>query len=104
VLSGGTFDGADFKDAEMHHAVIAGADLTHARGLTQEQVDEACSDSKTRLPSGLTARTCIDIRVIIRQAGSSAWSHAMPAPPAPPAAPAPPAPPTPTRYLVAPSS
>jgi len=81
--------------------VLAGADLTHARGLTQEQVDEACSDKSTRLPSGLTPRTCGDIRMIIRQAGSGGWSHpSMPTPPAPPT---PPTPPTPTRYLVAPA-
>jgi hypothetical protein len=36
--------------------MIAGADLSRARGLTQEQLDDACGDSRTRLPSGLVAR------------------------------------------------
>ena len=94
--------------AELHRTVIAGVDLSHARGLTQEQVDEACADSKTRLPSGFTARSCAGIRAIIHQAGSAMWgAHAYPTPPTPPsppalsAPPAPPAPPaTPTRYLL----
>ena len=88
ILTGATFEGADFHDAELNHAILAGADLSHARGLEQDQLDEACADGRTRLPPGLTAKTCA-ARVMAR-----AW-------PLPPAPPPPPVPPAKPRYLVA---
>jgi len=86
-----------------------GVDLSHARNLTQDQVDEACGDGKTRLPNGLSVHTCgAMVRVIIQQAGAGG-RHPMPAMPAIPGIPAPPAPPpppppppTPTRYFMHP--
>lgn len=39
---------------------FAGADLTGARGLTQQQLDEACGDGETKLPPGLTIEPCPD--------------------------------------------
>jgi hypothetical protein len=57
--------------------MLKGADLSDAR-ITQDQLDEACADSTTRLPRGLTARACHG--VVIRRI-------TIPKPPAPPAAP-----------------
>jgi len=87
VLSGGSFDGADFRDADMRRTMIGGVDLSEARGLTQEQIDDACADSRTRLPAGLTAKNCHGgVRVIVKP-------H-VPRPPAPPA------PPEGPRYII----
>lgn len=81
-LRGARFDGADFRDADLRRANISGVDLSSARGLTQDQLDEACGDGATRAPKGLVVRAC-----------GGRWI----APPAPPPPPAPPAP----RHLVA---
>jgi uncharacterized protein YjbI with pentapeptide repeats len=75
VLAEALLDGADMTRAEIARAVFAGAslkgtdmtgayaylthfeaaDLTQVKGLTQEQLEVACGDDKTRLPEGLTA-------------------------------------------------
>ena len=78
TLVGGNFDGADFKDAELHHAVIAGVDLSHARGLTQDQVDDACGDARTRLPKGLTLHACGGARRSTRARSSGSSRHRDP--------------------------
>ena len=59
---------ADLSDADLNHAYLANADLSGAtlsdadlnhaelqtaRGLTQEQIDEAKGDGRTQLPDGL---------------------------------------------------
>src|ERR671921_2285944 len=59
---------ADLSDADLNHAYLANADLSGAtlsdadlnhaelqtaRGLTQEQIDEAKGDERTQLPDGL---------------------------------------------------
>jgi len=50
---------ADFRDASFTAASRQGADLSHARNLTQQQqVAEACSDSHTRPPPQLTPHIC----------------------------------------------
>ena len=91
VLNSGNFDGADFKDASLRHAQLGGADLSRARGLTQDQLDEACGDSRTRLPSGLSVRSgCAGMHINIRIPRVIVTTPAPPAPPAPP------------RYLVEP--
>ena len=95
VLTGASFDGADFKDAELHRTVIAGVDLSRAKGLTQDQVDDACGDARTRLPPRLEAHGCTNLHMIIHQAGPASW-------PAPPPPPGPPIPPGPRRLTVAP--
>lgn len=77
VFGDADFDGADFRSATLAGAIIAGADLSRARGLTQEQLDEACADGRTKAPPGLTARTCHHLpmpRVVV----------SIPQPPAPP--------------------
>lgn len=80
---------ADFRGASLTGANIAGVDFSRAKGLEQDQLDNACADGATRTPPGLVAKAChrgARVRVVSRN----------PAPPAPPAAPAPPAPP---RYF-----
>ena len=57
-LASGSFPGADFSGATLNHANLSGADLATAKGLTQAQVDQACSTPTTKLPSGLVGRAC----------------------------------------------
>ena len=58
-LAGIRGHGADFTGANLTHADLAGADLSAAKGLTQAQIDQACSASgATRLPPGLSAKSC----------------------------------------------
>ncbi len=40
-------------DEEALEVVLQGADLTYARNLTREQLDEACGDDETELPDYL---------------------------------------------------
>src|SRR5690606_26208080 len=55
-LVGAILTGSDFTDADLSRAQLRGADLSRAKGLTQDQLDDACSDGSTRLPKGLVAR------------------------------------------------
>jgi DnaJ-domain-containing protein 1 len=48
-LANATLDGA-----QLESAILYGADLRHARGLTQAQIDRAVGDRHTALPAGLT--------------------------------------------------
>jgi hypothetical protein len=57
-LAHATVDGADFSGAVMDITSIKGTDLTHAKGLTQKQLDQACGDADTRAPAGLKVHTC----------------------------------------------
>ena len=67
-LSGADLSGADLTDADLTHANLRDADLTRAnltradlfssRNLHQAQLDEACSDTETELPPGLTIQPC----------------------------------------------
>ena len=57
-LAAAAFPGADFSGAMLNHANLAGADLSSARGLTQAQLDQACSTPSTKLPAGLVGRAC----------------------------------------------
>jgi uncharacterized protein YjbI with pentapeptide repeats len=50
--------GADLLWARLAGADLRGANLTYARNLTQEQLNAACGDSKTKLPPGLTIPDC----------------------------------------------
>ena len=49
---------ADFTGATIDIVNLKGADLSTASGLTQAQLDTACSDATTRLPGGLKAKPC----------------------------------------------
>jgi uncharacterized protein YjbI with pentapeptide repeats len=72
-FSRATFRGTDLSGANLAHAILDGADLTGARmtitsikgtdlsavkGLTQAQLDAACGDGETKVPAGLTVKTC----------------------------------------------
>ena len=72
-FSGASFRGADLSAANLAHAKLDGADMTGARltitslkgtdlsraiGLTQAQLDQACGDAETKVPEGLSVRTC----------------------------------------------
>ncbi len=57
-LQGADLTGANLQGAVLWFAKLQGADLTDANltkaiGLTQEQLDEACGDDKTKLPDDL---------------------------------------------------
>ena len=59
--------------------MLTGADFTGAKGLEQDQLDEACGDGGVRLPPGLSVRACNGLKgarfMLLRE---------MPKPPAPP--------------------
>ena len=42
----------------VNNANLQGANLTEAKELTQMQLDQACGDTETKLPEGLTIATC----------------------------------------------
>lgn len=56
-----------FRDAKFQLADIRGADLTGS-DISQSQVDTACADENTRLPSGVIVKTaCVEDDVITRR-------------------------------------
>jgi uncharacterized protein YjbI with pentapeptide repeats len=57
-LAGAKLDGADLTGAQTSITSFLGTDLTHVKGLTQSQLDIACSDTHTKLPAGLKIHTC----------------------------------------------
>jgi uncharacterized protein YjbI with pentapeptide repeats len=52
-LKGAKLAGAKFKNARLFQTRIEGVDLSAVIGLRQRQVNEACGDANTKLPSGL---------------------------------------------------
>jgi uncharacterized protein YjbI with pentapeptide repeats len=57
-LAGAKLDGADLTGAKTSITSFLGTDLRHVKGLTQKQLDVACSDAATKLPPGLYVHTC----------------------------------------------
>ena len=57
-LAGAKMDGADLTGAKTSITSFLGTDLTKTKGLTQAQLDIACSDEKTKLPAGLKIHVC----------------------------------------------
>ncbi|HEY1614834.1 MAG TPA: pentapeptide repeat-containing protein [Rhizomicrobium sp.] len=57
-LAHAILDDADLSGARLNITSFKGTDLTHAKGLTQSQLDLACGDKDTRLPASLHVRTC----------------------------------------------
>jgi uncharacterized protein YjbI with pentapeptide repeats len=57
-LAGAKMDGADLTGAKTSITSFLGTDLSHTKGLTQAQIDVACSDKATKLPAGLKIHIC----------------------------------------------
>jgi uncharacterized protein YjbI with pentapeptide repeats len=57
-MAGAKMDGADLTGAKTSITSFLGTDLRHVKGLTQKQLDVACGDAKTKLPSGLRVHDC----------------------------------------------
>jgi uncharacterized protein YjbI with pentapeptide repeats len=57
-LAGAKMDGADLTGAKLDITSFLGTDLSRTKGLTQAQIDVACSDDKTKLPAGLKIHLC----------------------------------------------
>lgn len=58
TLVGGSFVGANFDGAKLVNANLSGAEMSKAQGLTQGQLNQACGDATTQLPSGLNVQHC----------------------------------------------
>ncbi len=52
-LSGADLRGGDLQGARLLFTDLSGADLSHAVGLTREQIEEAVTDAATQLPEDL---------------------------------------------------
>jgi uncharacterized protein YjbI with pentapeptide repeats len=57
-LAHAKLDGADFSGANLSITSFKGTDLSTAKGLTQAQLNQACSDKDTKLPRGMTPKIC----------------------------------------------
>jgi uncharacterized protein YjbI with pentapeptide repeats len=57
-MAGAKMDGADLTGAITSITSFLGTDLRNVKGLTQKQLDLACSDGTTKLPPGLHVHTC----------------------------------------------
>ena len=57
-MAGAKMDGADLTGATTSATSFLGTDLRNVKGLTQKQLDIACSDKQTLLPVGLKPRFC----------------------------------------------
>ena len=69
-LSGADLSGANLSGANLSGADLSGANLTDTKGVTQSQLNKACGDKETRLPSGLTLKPCYGSRVTIGHLGA----------------------------------
>ena len=55
----GTYlQGANFTGAKLIGTNFSGAEMSHARGLSQHQLQDACGDEATTLPPGLRIPHC----------------------------------------------
>jgi len=59
-LAGAQLQGANLNGANLRGAGLKHTNLEGAESLTQEQLDEACGDEKTKLPPGLSIKPCPD--------------------------------------------
>jgi uncharacterized protein YjbI with pentapeptide repeats len=57
-LTHANVDDADFDGATLTITSLKGTDLRRAKNLTQSQIDLACSDADTKLPTNLVAHIC----------------------------------------------
>ncbi|MEP1143579.1 MAG: pentapeptide repeat-containing protein [Henriciella sp.] len=58
VAVGTYFGSSNFAGANLNGTNFSGANLTIAKGLTQTQLNRACGDHSTRLPTGKTIPSC----------------------------------------------
>ncbi len=58
TLVGAYLGSANLKGATLTDANLSGAELETTLGLTQTQLNTACGDATTKLPSGLTIPAC----------------------------------------------
>ncbi len=69
-LSGASLANTNLSQANLWHANLSGANLAgadlsgayfeNASNLTQEALDNACGNEKTKLPKGLTIKVCVN--------------------------------------------
>ncbi|HEY4124474.1 MAG TPA: pentapeptide repeat-containing protein [Rhizomicrobium sp.] len=57
-LAHADLNGADFSGANLSITSFKGADLRTTKGLTQAQLNQACSDKDTKPPKGMTPKIC----------------------------------------------
>jgi uncharacterized protein YjbI with pentapeptide repeats len=57
-LAHSNLTGADLTGAVLDITSIKGTDLSHTTGLIQAQLDHACADATTKVPSGLSTKSC----------------------------------------------
>ena len=57
-LVGVYLQGANLSGAKLQGANLSGAEMDRARGLGQNQLNQACGDETTRLPPGLRIPAC----------------------------------------------
>ena len=55
---GAYLQGASFTGAKLIGTNFSGAEMSHARGLSQHQLEDACGDEATTLPRGLRIPRC----------------------------------------------
>ena len=60
TLKGANLSKAMLVGVDLSNTKLEGVDLSEVYGLTRLQVSSACGDEHTRLPDGLTIRTCDD--------------------------------------------
>ncbi len=63
LLEDANLAGTDLTGARLKATRLSGTDLSGVSGLTQQQLDQTCNDAtgfpdKTRLPKGLTLKSC----------------------------------------------
>lgn len=58
ILNGASLGGANFEGADLSGVHLYGTDLSRVKGLHQTQLDDACGDSYTNLPEGISVASC----------------------------------------------
>jgi hypothetical protein len=72
-LIGAHPSGANLTGADLRGASLIGANLSDATGLSHDQLDKACGDKDTKLPSGLMIKPCWQRRWPHSRRRAPAW-------------------------------